>query len=100
MLESFQMNKTELVEKMVGHLKIEKSTIERVLGSFVYLVTESLSRGEEVKIMDFGTFYVSKHNERKGFDPMKKKVITIKSMQIPRFRAGKELKAKLSSKRQ
>ncbi|MCO5143876.1 MAG: HU family DNA-binding protein [Oligoflexia bacterium] len=92
------MNKSDLIEKITRDLKIEKHTVERVISSFTHIVMDSLAKGEEIKIMDFGTFYVSQHKERKGYDPAKKKDVLLKALKMPRFRAGKELKSRINTK--
>jgi DNA-binding protein HU-beta len=54
-----------------------------------------LKKGDKVTLVGFGTFLVSKHKARMGRNPKTKQPIKIKARNVARFKAGKELSAKL-----
>jgi DNA-binding protein HU-beta len=55
-------------------------------------VGESLSKGEKVVLVDFGTFEVRHRKERKGRNPKTNTEIFIPATKVPVFKAGKGLK--------
>ena len=89
------MNKAELVSKIAEDAGIGKSQANAALDSFVDAVTKSLKSGNKVTLVGFGTFSISKRNARTGRNPQTGEAIKIKAKNVARFKAGKELSAKL-----
>ena len=89
------MNKAELVAKIADDAGITKSQANAALDSFVEAVTKTLKGGGKVTLVGFGTFSVSKRNARTGRNPQTGDVIKIKAKKVARFKAGKELSAKM-----
>jgi DNA-binding protein HU-beta len=89
------MNKAELVTKIADDAGITKSQANAALDSFVEAVTKTLKGGGKVTLVGFGTFSVSKRNARTGRNPQTGDVIKIKAKKVARFKAGKELSAKM-----
>ncbi len=59
-------------------------------------ITASLSRGEKVSLVDFGTFYVVNRAARQGRNPRTGQKIILRASKQPIFRAAKALKAAVS----
>jgi len=89
------MNKAELVSKIADDSGLSKTQSNAALGSFVDAVTKALKSGDKVTLVGFGTFSVSKRNARTGRNPQTGATIKIKAKKVARFKAGKELSAKL-----
>jgi DNA-binding protein HU-beta len=89
------MNKAELVSKISDDSGISKSQANAALNSFIEAVTKTLKAGNKVTLVGFGTFSVSKRNARTGRNPQTGAAIKIKAKKVARFKAGKELAAKL-----
>ena len=62
--------------------------VEGVLGA----ITEALKKGEQVRLVGFGTFHVSKRAKSIGRNPRTGEQITIPASKQPKFKAGKGLK--------
>ena len=86
------MNKNELVAKVAADTQLTKTECQRVLDATLEVTKKSLKKGEEVRLIGFGTFIRAKRNARKGRNPQTGKEIQIKAQWVPRFRPGKELK--------
>jgi DNA-binding protein HU-beta len=89
------MNKAELVSKIAEDAGITKTQAAAALDSFVEGVTKTLKSGERVTLVGFGTFSVTKRAARKGRNPATGATIKIKAKKVAKFKAGKELQAKL-----
>ena len=89
------MNKAELVSKISDDSGISKTQANAALNSFIETVTKALKSGDKVTLVGFGTFSVSKRNARTGRNPQTGATIKIKAKKVARFKAGKELAAKL-----
>ena len=89
------MNKAELVAKIAEDAGITKSQANGALDSFIEAVTKTLKGGGKVTLVGFGTFSVSKRAARNGRNPQTGAAIKIKAKKVARFKAGKELSAKM-----
>lgn len=93
------MNKTELIEKVATSAEVSKNDAARVFTAIVDTITDSLSTGEAVTIVGFGTFKVADRAARAGRNPQTGETIKIAAQKTPRFSAGKQLKEACNKKR-
>ena len=89
------MNKAELIDKLAKDAAITKTQANEALDSFTKAVADTLKKGGKVTLVGFGTFSVSKRAARNGRNPQTGAVIKIKARKVAKFKAGKELSAKL-----
>jgi DNA-binding protein HU-beta len=85
------MNKKELVEHLAAKTKLTKVKTEEMLDAFTSVVSRAISKGAEVRIVDFGTFTVVHRKATEGRNPRTGAVITIAAKSKPKFRPGKAL---------
>ena len=86
------MNKNDLINAIADSTELSKVKVTEVLDSFVNIVTKALKKGEEVRLIGFGTFAVSKRKATKGHNPRTGEEIKIPASKQPKFKAGKTLK--------
>jgi DNA-binding protein HU-beta len=89
------MNKAELCAKLADDAGITKTQANAAVDSFVEAVTKTLKSGNKVTLVGFGTFSVTKRAARNGRNPQTGAVIKIKAKKVAKFKAGKELSAKI-----
>lgn len=87
------MNKQELVKAVADAtgLTLEKST--KALNAVLESVTATLSKGEDVVLVNFGTFTVRKRSARTGRNPQTGAAIELPASKTAVFAPGKGLKA-------
>lgn len=86
------MTKVELVEKMAKDAGISKAAAEKALKAFTEGVTASLKKGNDVTLVGFGKFEVTKRAARTCRNPKTGEAIKVKATKAPKFKAGKALK--------
>ncbi len=86
------MNKNDLIAKMATVAGSTKAETGRVLDAFVEVVTAALKKGEEITLVGFGKFSVTKRAATEGRNPATGAKIKIKASKQPKFKAGKGLK--------
>jgi len=91
------VTKTTLVEMIAQELGCTKKMASDFLNLFIDLITQSLKKGEDVKLPGFGTFRVSHRAARKGVNPQTGAEIQIKASNVPAFKSGKALKTAVNS---
>ena len=86
------MNKSELVNAISEKASLSKKDAEKVLAAFTETVTESLTAGEKVQIVGFGSFEVVNRAARTARNPRTGEAVEIAASKAPAFKAGKALK--------
>jgi DNA-binding protein HU-beta len=90
------VNKTELIEHIATKADISKAAANRALEAVIDAVKTTLKKGNDVSLVGFGTFAVTKRAARVGRNPRTGAAIKIKAAKIPKFRPGKALKDALN----
>tara|TARA_B100000035_G_scaffold123695_1_gene105219 strand:- start:7 stop:285 length:279 start_codon:yes stop_codon:yes gene_type:complete len=86
------MNKAELIDVVSRSSGLSKSKVDEVIGSTVSAIIKSVSKGENVQLVGFGTFGSGKRAARDGRNPRTGEVIKIKASKTVKFTAGKAFK--------
>ena len=86
------MNKSELISVVAEKTGMTKKDTEKVVNSVFEGISESLAKGDKVRIIGFGTFEVRERKAREGRNPATGEPITIPAAKVPVFKAGKALK--------
>lgn len=85
------MNKAELIDVIAQEANLTKASATEALNATLEAITNSLSKGDKVTLVGFGTFSVSKRAARKGRNPKTGEVIQISAKRVAKFKAGSEL---------
>ena len=92
------MNRAELAEKIAQQIGITKAQAEEALKAFVDITIGTLKADSEVTLAGFGTFSARRRKGREGINPRNpQEKITIPSVVVAKFKAGKNLKEALKN---
>ena len=86
------MNKAELIEKIASQADMTKASAERVLNSSIEQIIKSVTKGEDVQLIGFGTFKSGKRAARIGRNPQTGTELKIPAAKTVKFSAGKAFK--------
>ncbi|MCB0348613.1 MAG: HU family DNA-binding protein [Bdellovibrionales bacterium] len=86
------MNKGQLVEKIAEKAKTTKVDAEKILDATLELIRSSVKKGDEVKLVGFGTFSKAKRKARKGMNTKTGEEIKIPTMWVPKFKPGTDFR--------
>jgi DNA-binding protein HU-beta len=86
------MNKQELINQVADRSGLARSDAARAVETMLELVTSTLKRGDEVRLVGFGNFSVTRRKASIGRNPRTGEPMQIKSSAQPKFRPGKILK--------
>jgi DNA-binding protein HU-beta len=92
------MNKADLVAKIAKDAKISKAAASVAVDSFLTNIERSLKKGQNVTLVGFGTFSVTKRKARTGRNPQTGQSIKIKARKVPKFKPGKQLRDTVNKK--
>lgn len=92
------MNKTELIASIAQKTGAHKKDVAVIVAAALDTVAESLSQGEAVQLVGFGTFEVKKRAARVGRNPKTNELMEIPASKFPSFKPGKAMKDAVSGK--
>ncbi|OIQ97200.1 DNA-binding protein HU [mine drainage metagenome] len=85
-------NKNDLVAVVANSTGLSKADAAKAVDAVFAAITESLQKGDEVRLVGFGTFAVSERAASEGRNPRTGEKIEIPASKQPKFKAGKGLK--------
>lgn len=86
------MNKAELVTAIAEKTKTSKMQAENYLDVMLAIIQKTVSKGEEVKIVGFGSFTRAVRKAKTGRNPKTGQTVKVPNTNVPRFKPGKEFK--------
>lgn len=86
------MNKSDLVSSVAKAAGLTKADAERAIDATFQTITKSLKKGDDVRLIGFGTFATAQRKATEGRNPRTGAKIKIPAKRLPKFRAGKQLK--------
>lgn len=86
------MTKQDVVEFVASCAGIPKSQARRSIDCYHDAIKGALAKGEKVALVGFGTFEVQRRKARRGVNPQTRQRISIPAKDVPKFRAGRNLR--------
>lgn len=86
------MNKNDLIGAVADVSGLTKGDATKAVESVFDSITAALAKGEEVRLVGFGTFSVSQRKASTGRNPRTGEPMSIDASSQPKFKAGKGLK--------
>lgn len=86
------MNKNDLIGAVADVSGLSKSDATKAVEAVFESITSALTKGDEVRLVGFGTFAVAKRKASIGRNPRTGEPMSIKASSQPKFKAGKGLK--------
>lgn len=92
------MKKEDLLTAVSNESGVPKMYAEKVLDGFYKTVIETVARGEEVKIQNFGTFHRVDRATKKVRNPRTGEDMQIPATRMPKFKPSKQFREETAGK--
>jgi DNA-binding protein HU-beta len=86
------MNKQDLIGQVTERTGLSRAEASQAIETMLDVITDALRRGDEVRLVGFGNFVVTRRKASVGRNPRTGEPLQIDSTTQPKFRAGKLLK--------
>lgn len=86
------MNKQELIGQVAETSGLAKGDAGKAVEAVFESISNALKKGDEVRLVGFGTFSITKRKASTGRNPRTGEPMPIKASTQPKFKAGKGLK--------
>ncbi len=92
------MNKADLVKHIAEQHRCTKTEAEKVIDMFTSSIIDAIGKGNEISLIGFGNFSVSKVAARAGRNPRTGEALEIAAYNQPKFKVGQKLKDAVNPK--
>jgi len=93
------MNKNELISSIASETGLTKADSAKALDAFLSSVSSALKKGQDVRLVGFGTFAVSQRSATTARNPRTGATIKIPARKQAKFKAGKALQNSVNNKK-
>jgi DNA-binding protein HU-beta len=90
------MTKQDLIDAVAAACSITKDNAKVAVDTMFDHIKQSMKKGEDVRLPDFGTFKVAKRAARDGINPLTKAPLKIPASNVAKFTPAKGLKELLN----
>ena len=91
------MNKADLINSISKETGLTKTKSNEVINAITKAISGSLSDGERVTLVGFGSFTTTTRTARKGRNPKTGEIIDIPSKRVAKFKASSSLSEDVNS---
>ncbi|QIK96014.1 HU family DNA-binding protein [Sphingomonas sp. HDW15A] len=92
------MNKQDLIGQVADRAGLSRADASKAVETMLEVVTSALKRGDEVRLVGFGNFSVTRRKASVGRNPRTGAPMQIKASSQPKFRPGRILKEAVQAK--
>lgn len=92
------MNRVGLIAAVADQAQLTQKDAKKAVEAVFSTISDSLTKGDKVQIIGFGTFEVRDRKGREGRNPRTNEPIQIEASKTPAFKAGKQLKDLVNGK--
>lgn len=91
------VNKAQLIDSVAAEMDLPKNVVTQAVETLLDKIMQTLAKGEDVILADFGTLSISKRAARTGRNPKTGDPIAIPASRVVTFKARKGLKDAVNS---
>ena len=91
------MNKSDLVNEVSVITGLTKTKSSETIDAIVSVIEKSLSKGEKVNLVGFGSWETSKRSERVARNPKTGEEVKVPAKTVARFKPGSNLIKQINS---
>ena len=93
------MNKRDLIDSIASASGLTKADSARALSAFITSVSSALKAGDDIRLIGFGTFSVSKKAATTAINPRTRETVKVPARKVAKVKAGKALQDSVDSKK-
>jgi DNA-binding protein HU-beta len=86
------MNKTALIDAVADKAGLTKAQSGQAVDAALQAIQEALAKGDDVRILGFGTFSVNQRAAGEARNPRTGETVQVPASNAPKFKAGLALK--------
>jgi len=91
------LTKADIANRLFEEIGLNKREAKDIVELFFQEISESLAKGQQVKISGFGNFELHDKSERPGRNPKTGEVIPVSARRVVTFRSGQKLRARVET---
>ncbi|MCD6280290.1 MAG: integration host factor subunit beta [Deltaproteobacteria bacterium] len=93
------MNKSELIDVLSRQLDIPYKKADKIVNAIFGSIEDAMKKGDRVEVRGFGSFVMRDYRPYIGRNPKSGEKIQVKAKRLPFFKAGKDIKDRVNSRK-
>ena len=93
---SMTLTKRDLVIRISTETDIPQQQVLEVVQRTLDYISESVAKGDNVELRNFGVFEVKRRKARKARNPRTGESVSVNAKRVPYFKPGKEMRERLN----
>ncbi|RLA98800.1 MAG: integration host factor subunit beta [Deltaproteobacteria bacterium] len=93
------MNKSELIDELSRQLDIPYKKADKIVNAIFESIEDAMKKGDRVEVRGFGSFVMRDYRPYIGRNPKSGEKIQVKAKRLPFFKAGKDIKDRVNSRK-
>lgn len=89
------LTKADVASRLFEAIGLTKREAKEIVELFFSEISDSLAKGQQVKISGFGNFELHDKKERPGRNPKTGQMIPVSARRVVTFRSGQKLRARV-----
>jgi len=89
------MTKKDIILKVSDETRLKQIDVKKVVQNTFDCIVDSLVRGENIELRNFGVFKIKQRKSRTGRNPRTGQVVPVPPRKVVVFKPGLEMKQKL-----
>lgn len=94
------MTRSKFMKVLAKDLNLPLRTVSSIMSTILDTMAETLARGENIELRNFGSFSVREYAAYTGRHPKTGEKTEVKAKKLPFFKVGKELREAVNNQRQ
>lgn len=90
------MNRSDLIHALAEQQQMSPRRAEQIVNTVFDAMADAMKTGDRVEIRDFASFMIKEYAGYTGRNPKTGEPITVQPKRLPFFKAGKELRERVS----
>lgn len=90
------LTRSSLAERMHNEVGLSRAESQRLIDRMLAMICGELSRGSDVKLSGFGSFFVRQKSERIGRNPRTREEVPIAARRVVTFRPSAALRERIA----
>ena len=94
------MTRSELIDRLAArHPQLTVNDVDQAVKVILDALSTTLAQGARIEIRGFGSFSLNHRLPRQGRNPRTGEIVRIPAKRLPYFKAGKDLRERVTVKR-
>lgn len=96
--ESNTLTKLEMINHLMDNLGMTRQESRRFVENFFSALSDTLTKGHQIKLSGFGNFEIKDKSQRPGRNPKTGEMVNVTARRVVTFKAGQKMRRSIEDR--